>query len=152
MLDFDSTILPLLEIMATLEGGARVSYDDCHTYEGLPALVDGGLPRLLELFDECCEYQNMRKHPPFAGAAAATQALANLGVRFHVKTERYARFADGTRRYLDEHAIPYVSFRCERPLDKIGECRRECIALAIDDHTQFLADAHAQGITRCLAL
>jgi hypothetical protein len=147
MLDFDSTILPLLEVMATREGGAGVSYDVCHTYESLPALVEGGMPRLLEIFDECSRYEIMREHPPFAGAVEAVNVLAGLGVRFHLKTERPADSAEDTRRYLDEYSIPYVSFRCQRPLDKVAECLRENIAIAIDDHTQFIADASSAAIT-----
>jgi cbb3-type cytochrome oxidase subunit 3 len=147
MLDVDSTILPLLEMMATREGGSRIAYADCPEYEMLHTLVDGGVPRMLTMFDECCEYEVMRDFAPFTGAVAMTQALAALGVRFHVKTERSARFAEGTRRYLDEYAIPYVSFRCQRPLDKVGECAAEAIAIAIDDHTQFIAAASAAGLT-----
>jgi hypothetical protein len=147
MLDFDSIIFPMLEAMASLPGGQRISYANCPTYESLPLLVDGGVERMLEMFAECASYKIMRQHPPFAGAVAMTNALAELGVKFHVKTERDESLAENTRRYLDEHSIPFVSFRCQTPLDKIGECEAEKIAVAVDDHSAFIARATAAGIT-----
>jgi hypothetical protein len=147
MLDVDNIVLPILEVMASRAGGQRISYADCPTWDSLADLVDGGLEAMFTLFHECFDYEVMKEFSPFTGASAATNALADLGVRFHVKTARPVGFADGTRRYLDDHAIPYVSFRCASDVDKVAECLAEDIAIAVDDYPHFITTASAAGIT-----
>ena len=146
MLDFDSTVLPLLHVMATCPGGERLRYEDVPSWDGLPELVDGGLPRMLEMFDEAFAYEKMGKHAPFDGAADTLRSLSACGVRFHVKTERPARFGDDVRRYLSDHHIHYASLRCDQPLDKVAECLAEDIHIAVDDHPRFIATASTAGI------
>ena len=146
MMDLDSTWYPLLEAMATRPGGQRVRYQDCPTWESLADLVDGGVPRMLEMFDEVMSFEVMRNHPPLAGAREAAHTMKAHGMELHVMTQRHPRFADDTRRYLDHFGMPYDSLVCDMEHDKLALCRQRGIAVVVDDHPDLLASAHDQGL------
>lgn len=147
MVDVDSTVYPLLDAIATRPDGQRVSYENAREWSCLTGLVEGGLPRLLELFGECMVYEVMRHHPPLPGAAAALQTMRDHGLTLHVMTQRPPHYAEDTQRYLREFGVPYDSFICDLEHDKLQLCQQRGISILIDDHPQLLARAHAAGLT-----
>lgn len=145
MVDVDSTWYPLLDVMATREGGARVDIRKIETWSSLSSFVDGGSKRMLEIFGECMDFAVMREHPPFPGAVEAAQLLKAHGAELHVTTHRKAEFADDTARWMEMYGLPYDSLRCDLGFDKLAWCRENGISILVDDHPELLAEAAEAG-------
>jgi hypothetical protein len=151
LLDFDSTVFPLLDAMRACEGGERISYADMPTYG---ALVErsGGLERMLELFALVMPFEAMRPYAPFAGCVDWLTRLSAAGARLHLVTDRPDELADDVARYLEAHGVTVASLRCQLGIDKLTIVLDEGIELAIDDHPEFiakLAATSAQAAALC---
>jgi len=146
MVDMDSILFPILDAMASRSGGGRIKAEDIPTWLSLSGLVDGGVPRMLEIFDEVMEWEVMREFPPMPGAAESLAALRAHGCGLHVKTDRKEQFAASAERYLNHFGLPYDTFLCAPGIDKLAICQEEGIATIIDDHPDLLERAASAGL------
>jgi hypothetical protein len=146
MIDFDSTVFPILDAIGRRPGGERVSYEAMRDYGELPTLIEGGAERMGEMFAEIMPFLAMREHEPIAGVGHALRTLATLGCELHIKTDRPADVAQDVARYLRLHRLPFSSLDCESGLDKLGLCQQEGIAIVVDDHPGFLLRASQAGL------
>jgi hypothetical protein len=151
MVDMDSILFPILEAMASRPGGEGIRVEDIHTWETLPKLIAGGVPRMLQMFDEVMPFAAMAGFPPPPGAIAGMQALRAHGCELHVKTDRPERFAGDVARYLDHFSVPYDTLLCAPGIDKLALCQEEGIEVLVDDHPALLERAHDAGLD-CLSL
>lgn len=87
MIDFDSTIFPLIDAMADHPLGSEITYEVIQRYEDLPKAC-GGIERMLRIFDEVMGYRAMRSYAPFPGAPDAINRLAQRGFAVHVVSNR----------------------------------------------------------------
>ena len=144
-LDVDSILYPLLDAMAVLPGGEKVSMRDCKTWE---MLVDqcGGVPEMLKLFNQAMQYEHMRRFSPYPGVAEGLKAWREHGITIDIMTSREPSLAEGTARWLADFEIEYESFTCDLETDKVEHCRQLGIETIVDDHPQTLANAHAAGL------
>jgi hypothetical protein len=79
MVDVDSTLFPLLDAMRKCPGGERVSIEKCHAWSDLSGLVEGGSSRMIQIFDECMNYQSMQEHKPYPSSVATLQSIHKHG-------------------------------------------------------------------------
>lgn len=145
LLDFDSTVFPLLHAIGSENGHEHVTYETMNTYE---QLVDdcGGVKPMLEMFDRVMPFSNMRRYPPFDGVRQFAEELAAANVRVHVVTDRKDHLLGDVARYLNFYGIPYASLTCELGIDKIAWCRDHHVGVLIDDHPQVLQRAASAGM------
>jgi len=146
MVDMDSILFPILAAMASRPGGTRVKAEDIPTWTSLAGLVDGGVPRMLEIFDEVMEWDVMREFPPMPGAAESLATLRAHGCGLHVKTDRKEQFAASAERYLTHFGLPYDTFLCAPGIDKLAICQAEGIGTIVDDHPDLLDRAARAGL------
>lgn len=146
MVDLDQTIFPLLKAMAERPGGEMLRHKQMKTYGDLPGLIEGGMPRMLRMFDEVMSLDAMLHHPPIPGAGASLRALRAHGCELYVKTDRPESFTEATRRYLEFYAVPFDSLVCAPGLDKLAECLEDDIGIVVDDHPDFAVRALQAGL------
>lgn len=146
MIDFDSTVFPILDALRRCPGGERVSYEAIQDYAELPALIEGGAERMGAMFAEIMPFAAMREHEPIAGVGPALRTLVALGCELHVKTDRPVEVSRDVARYLRLHRLPFASLDCESGLDKLALCQSEGIGIVVDDHPGFLLRAREAGL------
>lgn len=143
-LDFDSTVVPILNVIRRLPGGERVSYEDCPTWDSLPELC-GGLDRMIDLCQTAFSFELMRDELPYDGCAEYLTQKAHDGVHIHLMTDRPVAFLDHVARYCDHFGVPYSDLTCEPGLDKVALMGRLGIDTIVDDKPATMRQAHAAG-------
>lgn len=146
LLDFDSTVYPLLSAMERHPLARGVSYESVQSWGGL---IDdcGGRERLAAVLDDVLAYEWMREHPPFDGVQEAMERMRSDGVRVRVVSDRSPHLREHVQRYLDDHQIHYDSVLCQSGIDKINWCVANQVTTAVDDNPNFLAATRAAGIS-----
>lgn len=145
MIDFDSTIFPLIDAMADHPLGSEITYEVIQRYEDLPKAC-GGIERMLLIFDEVMGYRAMRSYAPFPGAPDAINRLAQRDFAVHVVSNRDPGLEDDVGRWLADHGIEVSSVVCAERLDKVSWCRENGVEIMVDDHPGTLSAAHAAGL------
>lgn len=146
MLDFDSTVFPLLDAMAAHpDGGDHLGYEHIRAWGDLIHACGGG-EAMLALFEQVMRHEAMRDHPPFVGAREAVAALRDHGVAVRVVSARHPKFAPEITAYLDDYGITVDEVLCAEPIDKVAWCHDNAVEILVDDHPKTLAAAHDAGL------
>lgn len=144
ILDFDSTLFPLLEAIARLPGLAHVSYARTPDWGHL---VDacGGMAAMEAAFARVMQLEAMAQTGLFPGAAAGVRHLAAEGWHCLVVTDRDPGFAAATLALLAAHEVPHVGLVCGS-VCKVSVARAVGARLLIDDKPDTLAAAAVDGL------
>lgn len=146
LLDFDSTVYPLINAMGSHPLSRGASYENVTHWDGLIDLC-GSREKMMAAFDEVFAYDWMRDHPPFDGVKEAMERMRDDGVTVRVVSARSARFEDDVRQYLDQYQIHHDSVLCRVPIDKIAWCLENEVTTAVEDDPGFISRSRAAGIT-----
>jgi hypothetical protein len=144
LLDFDSTVFPLLDAMRGA-GGTRISYADMPTYESLPERA-GGLQAMLDLFQQVMPFSAMQAYAPFPGCVGWLQRLSEAGAEFLLVTDRPDHLAADVQQYLDHFGIAVTAVHCQSGIDKRTLVREQEIGLVIDDHPTLIGQLAEDGV------
>lgn len=143
--DIDNTLYPILLALAEIEGGSRVSYDLCYTYEAVAELVDDP-SRIKNMFKEAMLPERSIQIGCFQGAGEVLSELSKAGVEIHVMTKRSEDLRPVTEAWLDALQIPYDHLHLQDPFDKTELCLRLGIQHLIDDEPDTIKAAYQAGI------
>jgi FMN phosphatase YigB (HAD superfamily) len=146
MVDFDSTIFPLLDAIGDHPHGAGVAYPTMATWAGL-ADACGGAERLAAILEEVMAFDWMQRFAPFEGAIAVLASLRERGIAICVVSDRPMRRRDDLQAYFKHWTIPVDEIVCEPGIDKVSWCRARGVEVLVDDHPDTLMQAHKAGLT-----
>jgi hypothetical protein len=146
MLDFDSTVFPLLDAMQTHHLATdKLTYQEMHSWEALvPA--SGGPENMQRIFDEVMVFEKMKAHRPFRGAKEVLRHLHRHGVQIHIVSDRRPDLSSDIADYLDQYQLHYDSLLCQKGIDKLNWCKEHQVRIVVDDYPNFLARAHQAGL------
>jgi len=83
---------------------------------------------------------------PYAGAAEALRAWADLGAEIHIVSDRAAETTAATAAWVEQIGIPAVEVVCEDGIDKVAYARDIGVRVALDDKPSTLAGMAAAGL------
>lgn len=142
--DLDSTIYPILDAIALVPGGERVSAAACQTWESLPELCERDLG---EVLNDAMQLEIATRVGAYPGAVETIAELAAGGVTIEVMTARDAALAEVTSEYLHAHGIAYDRLSISFDIDKVALCKQREIGVIVEDSPYTIAAAHGAGLS-----
>jgi hypothetical protein len=142
-IDIDSTLhhyWDLVERIAQDRFGVHLPYAEQRGWD-IPVLEREQIGAMVK---ESHSDENIAAAVPYPGAADAVRRWQEAGHWIHVTSHRRDSCGPATRRWLEDHQIPFDDLHCS--FDKITRCVEIGIDLLVDDSPVNIRAARENGI------